>query len=139
MNNNNDDNNDNNNNERKEIVTYGYPLNYDLNYPENIECENPITTLEECRTAAFYIRDNHEGNPAPLTNDTPIVDFPVWDNILATHSSDGTNKCFNRDGRSVLPIQLKNAQLLFNPDGLEQKSDSSTINYPPICKFITYE
>lgn len=100
-----------------QITSYGFPRDY----PNNMRCEVPITTEEECRAAAEALNGRFMNDQGSFAGIGPMV--------KAAHTRLQNSMCVQVNGTSTV-----GGEILFNDGGLEQKNNT-IVNMPPICKF----
>lgn len=100
-----------------QTTSYGFPTDY----PNNMRCETPITTEEDCRAAAEAL------NGRFLNDQGGFLD--VIQTVKAHHTKIQNSMCVQVNGTSAV-----GGEILFNEDGAEQKNNTQ-INMPPVCKF----
>lgn len=99
-------------------TSYGFPKDY----PNNMHCEEPITTEEDCRAAAEALDGTLINDRGSFAGTGPMV--------KGMHTRLKNSMCVKVNGTS--PVY---GEILFNDGGQEQKMNS-LINFPPICKFF---
>ena len=100
-----------------QTTSYGFPTDY----PNNMRCETPITTEEDCRAAAEALNGRFLNDQSGFVNAIQAV--------KAHHTKIQNSMCVQVNGTSSV-----GGEILFNEGGQEQKNNTQ-INMPPVCKF----
>ena len=100
-----------------QTTSYGFPVDY----PNNMRCETPVTTEEDCRAAAEALNGRFLNDQSGFVN--------AIQTVKAHHTKIQNSMCVQVNGTSSV-----GGEILFNEGGQEQKTNS-LVHMPPICKF----